>query len=216
MSHRLNCQLPGLILLTLALASASHSHADDLSAEESKAGFKSLFNGKDFTGWRFVGGKEPTNEAPNWEVKEGVIHLTGGGNPHLSTDREYGDFEMRFQWRAVQQKKGYNSGFFIRSGPRLGSNQINLAKGAEGKLMAGKLAGGDAAPQLQKPAGEWNDWRVVVRGDQVTFWCNGTQAWSVTGLTPAKGYIGLQAEGAEMEYRQLRLRELTPADKVDP
>lgn len=179
--------------------------AEPLTPEEKQAGFQSLFNGKDFTGWRFVGKDGVTQEAPNWKVADGVIQLSGGGSPHLSTDREYADFEMRFEWRGLKER--YNSGFYVRSGVKLGSNQINLAKGAEGKFMA-KVQGGDAVPQLQKPSGEWNEWRVVVEGDRATFWCNGKQAWEATGLKPAQGYIGLQAEGAALEFRNLRLREI--------
>ncbi|MBL8826690.1 MAG: DUF1080 domain-containing protein [Planctomycetaceae bacterium] len=187
-------------------ASRAPLAAQELSAEEKSAGFVSLFNGKDFTGWRFVSKGEDAKEAPNWLVKDGVIHLTGGGSPHLASDKEYGNFEMRFEWRALKEK--YNSGFYIRSGVKLGSNQINLAKGAEGTLMYGKSKGGVGVPNLQKPAGEWNDWRVVVEGDKATFYCNGQKAWDATGLVPEKGYVGLQAEGAALEFRNLRIREL--------
>lgn len=192
--------------LPLVLGSQQLLPAAELSAEEKQAGFQSIFNGSDFTGWRFVGGKEPATEAPNWKVADGVIQLSGGGSPHLSTDREYRDFEMRFEWRAMRDK--YNSGFYIRSSAKLGNNQINLAKGAEGKLMYGKSQGGEAVPALQKPAGEWNEWRIVVQGDKATFTCNGTPAWTATGLTPEQGYIGFQAEGAPLEFRNVRIREL--------
>lgn len=193
-----------LSAMLLAVAAAT-DRAEDLSAEEKQQGFQSLFNGKDFTGWRFVGKDGETKDAPNWKVADGVIQLSGGGSPHLSTDREFTDFEMRFEWRGVKDR--YNSGFYVRSSPKLGSNQINLAKGAEGKFMA-KVTGGDPVPQLQKPSGEWNEWRVIVEGEKAVFWCNGKQAWEATGLKPAKGYIGLQAEGAPMEFRNLRLREI--------
>jgi sugar lactone lactonase YvrE len=170
-------------------------------------GFESLFNGQDFTGWRFSGGKEDgAREAPNWKVKDGVIHLTGGGSPHLATVREYGDFDLRFEWRGLRDK--YNSGLYIRSGRKVGANQINLARGAEGGFIGGKAEGARAVPDLQKPAGQWNEWRVLARGDRVTFWCNGKRAWEATGLKPARGYIGLQAEGAPLEFRNLRIREL--------
>ena len=177
-----------------------------LLADE-EAGFKPLFNGKDFTGWRFSGGKdEDAREAPNWKVKDSVILVTGGGSPHLATDKEYADFELRLEWRALRDK--YNSGLFIRSGRKVGANQINLAKGAEGGFIGGKVKGAKPVPDLQKPAGEWNEWRVLVRGDKVTFWCNGKLAWEATGLKPDKGYIGLQAEGAPIEFRKLRIREI--------
>lgn len=63
-------------------------------------------------------------------------------------------------------------------------------------------------PQLQRPAGRWNEWRVLAKGDRLTLWCNGQKAWEATGLKPAKGYLGLQAEGAALEFRNLRVREI--------
>ncbi len=189
--------------LAVLLLSAIVSAAD----KEKEEGFKPLFNGKDFTGWRFSGGKEDgATEAPNWKVKEGVIALSGGGSPHLATEHEYADFELCLEWRALRER--YNSGLFIRSGRKVNANQINLAKGGEGGLITSSAKGAKKVPELQKPAGEWNEWRVRVQGDKVTFWCNGKLAWEATGLTPAKGYIGLQAEGAPMEFRNLRLREI--------
>ncbi len=193
-----------LVVAGSVLLMGQAAPAEELSQEEQDAGFVSMFNGKDFSGWRFTKGTPP-EKVSNWMVKDGVIHLTGGGKPHLGTEKAYVNFEMKFQWRAL--KKNYNSGFYIRSGKDVGTNQINLAKGSEGKFL-GKLDGAKAVPELQKPAGEWNDWRVLVEGDAVTFWCNGKPAWKGTGLTPAEGYIGFQAEGAPLEFRNLRIREI--------
>ncbi len=180
---------------------------DEISEKEKTAGFKPLFNGKDFTGWRFSGGKEDgAREAANWKVQDGLILLTGGSEPHLATYQEYADFEFRLQWRALRDP--YNSGLFIRSGRKVNANQINLAKGKEGDFVNGKVKGAKPVPQLQKPVKEWNDWRVLVRGDKVTFWCNGELAWEATGIRPDKGYIGIQAEGAPIEFRNLRIREI--------
>ena len=72
-------------------------------------------------------------------------------------------------------------------------------------MIAASLA---SVPELQKTVGEWNEWRVLVKGDKVSYWCNGKPAWEATGLKPAKGHIGLQAEGAPIEFRNLQLREL--------
>ena len=178
-----------------------------LSKAEKDAGFVSMFNGKDFTGWQFDGQESPPKTLPdNWKVEDGLIKLSGGGKPHLGSEKAYADFEMKFEWRAVKDK--YNSGFFIRSGKKVGANQLNLAKGSEGAFINGKLTGGMPVPKLQKPAGEWNEWRVLVVGDKVTFWCNGELAWEGTGIQPKEGHIGLQAEGAALEFRKLRIREV--------
>ncbi|QDU94657.1 3-keto-disaccharide hydrolase [Lignipirellula cremea] len=192
-----------LLLAACCSLTTSRLAAEELSAEEKAAGFTPMFNGKDFTGWRFSGDLE----APNWEVTNGVIHLSGGGKPHLVTVDEYGDFEMRFEWRSVGAK-GYNSGFYIRTPANAGKNQLNLAKGNEGAIVGGKIEGAKGVGSLQKPAGEWNTWRVVVAGDKVEFYCNGELAWTGTGLQPEKGHIGFQAEGAAMEFRNLRIRKI--------
>lgn len=185
--------------------------ADELSKEEQDAGFVSMFNGKDFTGWRFDGKESSPKELPdNWKVDDGVIKLSGGGKPHLGSAKSYRDFEMKFEWRAVKQS--YNSGFFIRSGEKVGANQINLAKAHEGAFIGGKITGAKEVPQLQKKPGEWNEWHVLVVGEKVTFWCNGQLAWEAIGLKPEEGYIGLQAEGAPLEFRKLRIREVKPAE----
>jgi hypothetical protein len=197
--------------LSVAIGGASmRAEAQELSPEEAKEGFVSLFNGKDLDGWRF-GESAPTAETmpKNWKVEDGVIKLSGGNSPHLASRREFGDFDVRLQWRAMRDK--YNSGFFIRSGREVKANQINLSQSAVGKLMSG-AEGGDPVPELQKPVGEWNDWRVVAVGDRVTFWCNGRRAWEVGGFKDRRGYLGLQAEGAPMEFRNIRIKEIGPGD----
>src|SRR5439155_12893955 len=56
--------------------------AQKLTEAEIKEGFVSLFNGKDWSGWQFGGGYGlPDKVPPNWTIKDGVIHLTGGGAP---------------------------------------------------------------------------------------------------------------------------------------
>ena len=88
------------------------------------------------------------------------------------------------------------------------NNQIRVDKGTEGAFLVGKLDGAKAVPALQKPVGEWNEWRVLAKGGSVSLWCNGKLAWEATGLVPDRGNIGFQAEGAPMEFRNLQLREL--------
>lgn len=195
-----------MLAVLLVVSGSTAALAEELSSEEKQAGFVSMFNGKDFSGWRFTGDKSP-DEVSNWKVAEGVIRLSGGGSPHLVTVREYTNFEMQFEWRAMREK--YNGGFFIRTPKNAGKNQINLAGGGEGAFIGGTINGAKAVPALQNPAGQWNAWRVLVDGDKVTFSCNGKPAWEATGLKTEKGFIGLQAEGAPLEFRNLRIREIT-------
>ena len=205
MSLRKLLSLACLCLVAGAVLSLE-TRGEELSPAEKDAGFVSLFNGQDFTGWRF-GDESPPKELPtNWKVEDGVIKVSGGGKPHLASAKEFGDFELRLQWRGL--KAGYNSGLFVRSGKNVGANQINLAHKSEGAFLGGKVQGTKAVGSLQKPAGEWNDWRILAVGEKLSFWCNETLAWEGTGFVPAKGYLGLQAEGAAMEFRNIRLREI--------
>ncbi len=199
-------------LLCFALGSLAFGGENELSKEESDAGFVLLFNGKDLTGWRLNDSLEQATTLPaNWKVEDGCIKVTGGGKPHLGTMKEYADFELRLQWRAARDK--YNSGLYIRTGKGLGTNQLNLAKGSEGGLVGGKITGAKPVPMLQKPAGEWNDWRVLAEGDKLSFWCNGQLAWEGTDFTAKQGFIGMQAEGAPIDFRNIRIREIKPAAK---
>lgn len=192
------------LFVALSVSAAGPTFAEDFKVE---AGFVPMFNGKDFSGWQFdQKWALPDPRPENWSVADGVIRLSGGGRPHLGSQWDYEDFDMRFQWRALREK--YNSGFYIRSNRKVGNNQINLAKGAEGRFFGGKMTGGKAVPELQKPAMEWNDWRVRIEGDQVSFWCNGKLAWEGTEFASKTGHIGLQAEGAPLEFRRFRIQEL--------
>jgi hypothetical protein len=61
-------------------------------------GFVSLFNGKDFAGWKI-----PEGDNGHWKVADGVIDYDARseakGDKHLWTDREYGDYTLIVDWR---------------------------------------------------------------------------------------------------------------------
>jgi hypothetical protein len=187
---------------------AGAAPAQKLSDEEAKEGFVSLFDGKDYTGWRFADSSAAPDKLPeNWKVEDGLIKLSGGSKPHLASQWDYEDFDLRLEWRALAA--GYNSGVYIRSGRAVNVHQINLAQKDAGHLMGGSaLKLGKPVPELQKEPKEWNEWRVLAVGDKVTLWCNGKQAWEVTDFKIKRGYLGLQAEGHKMEFRNLRIKEL--------
>jgi len=81
-----------LILAVLALAPVA-------PAAEPSPGFTSLFNGKDFTGW-----KVPAGDNGHWKVVDGVIDYDAqsqapGEDKNLWSVGEYGDFVLRLEWR---------------------------------------------------------------------------------------------------------------------
>lgn len=92
-------------LLAAAIAAAGTVAAP----AQPPAGFAPVFNGKDLTGWKATG------KADAWAVENGLIVCKGGGGGYLLTEQEYGDFELRFQYRWA--KKGGNSGVALRTPP---------------------------------------------------------------------------------------------------
>jgi hypothetical protein len=78
------------VALIASLAVSRPARADD--------GFTQLFNGKDLTGWKI-----PTGDNGHWKVIDGVIDYDGeseaSGDKHLWSEKEYGDFTLRCDWR---------------------------------------------------------------------------------------------------------------------
>src|SRR5579871_44077 len=70
-------------------------------------GFTSIFNGQNLTGWKATGKME------QWAAEPGLIVCKGGGGGWLLTEKEYGDFEFRCEYR--WDKKGGNSGVALRT-----------------------------------------------------------------------------------------------------
>ncbi len=155
-------------------------------------GFRPLFDGKSFAGW-----KTGENTPKSWKIENGLLVLTGGNN-HLYTQAEFGDFIVRLQWRAA--KKGYNSGVFIRG------RQIQLADGQAGMLFGSKNAPG--VPELHHPPGQWNEWEVTCVGRKLSLKVNGKPAWAIDDFKPARGPLGIEAEGQPIDFRNIRIKTL--------
>lgn len=62
--------------------------------------------------------------------------------------------------------------------------------------------------RLVRPHGEWNHYYVRAVNGEVRLWVNGEEVTGGTNCAPATGYLALEAEGAPIEFRNLRLREL--------
>jgi hypothetical protein len=61
----------------------------------------------------------------------------------------------------------------------------------------------------EKPLGEWNTLVVETVVDEVKVWVNGDMVNHGTDATATHGRIALQAEGAEVEFRRIRLVPIT-------
>jgi hypothetical protein len=184
----------------------------ELTADEKAAGFVAMFNGKDLTGWEYLG-KGPGS----FSVKDGAIHYQGGNGWLCYTVKEYPDFELRCEFQLI--KPGGDGGIFFRAtrdaagGANWPSKRYELQVkdyaeqarfwGVPYELDKDKVA------RVRKGLGEWQDYRLVVKGSRAEAYLNGERVSATDALQPGKqSYIGLQAEGGEQAFRNLRVRPL--------
>ncbi len=205
-----------------------------LTAEERQQGFVSLFDGRRITQFRTYRGGAP--QATSWRVRDAAIeHVAGGGGGDLVTEEQYEDFEFRFAFRVA---KGANSGVIwhvletepatYMTGPEY---QVfdDLTTHPDPKHGVGALY--DLVPAAttaeRRPAGAWNDGRIVLQKGRVQHWLNGTLVVDAPCAGPewqamvqnskfrdwpfgrsAAGHLALQDHGDEVAYRNLRIRRL--------
>lgn len=62
--------------------------------------------------------------------------------------------------------------------------------------------------RLTRAAGSWNHYYIRAINGEVRLWVNGEEVNAGTACHPATGYLALEAEGALVEFRNLRIREL--------
>lgn len=168
------------------------------AAEEFKpeAGYISLFNGKDLTGWGYktnnFDGKTASDDG-RYSVTNGVLFV----NPReprlmqiLWTTREFpNDFNLKLEFRAAVNA---DSGIFIRK-PQLQCRDY---------LVAGPFKD----LKKYKPQ-DWNEIEVTVKNGVAHCTCNGEVLQDALKV-PETGPIGLEADRGQMEYRRIRLKEL--------
>jgi hypothetical protein len=199
-----------------------------LNDQESSDGFKLLFNGSDLTGW--VGNKQ------SYVAKDGIIICDPslGGNGNLYTEKEYGDFIFRFEFRLTP---GANNGLGIRA--PLGGDAAY--KGMEIQILDDQSPKYDgwlkdyqhhgsiygvvpAKTGYLKPVGQWNYEQVTAKGKQIKVELNGTTIVDADiekastpatmdhkehpGLKQSKGHIGFCGHGDHVEFRNIRIKPL--------
>jgi hypothetical protein len=198
--------------------------ADDKPAGKPPEGFTSIYNGKDLTGWK------PTGNADAWAAEGESIVCKGGGGGWLLTEKEFGDFEFRCEYK--WGKKGGNSGVALRTpakgDPAYVGMEIQLIddEGWPGKLADYQHTGSiydvqPAKPAANKPIGEWNTVRIVCQGRKVTVEHNGKELVNAnlddykekaeknhSGLKRDKGHVGFQSYNIRVEFRNIVIKEL--------
>jgi hypothetical protein len=179
-------------------------------------GPRTLFNGRDLSGWVAL-------HDGLWSVENGVIVGRNGTNwttnpeksgSWLRSEKEYGDFTLEFEY-AINQRG--NSGVFIRSAleknPAFTGHEMQIVDdyGREPrKSSTGALYDVVAASKnMSKPAGEWNQVKIVAQGPRIEITLNGEKIVDYTSDRRQRGYVGLQNHDshAVIKFRNIRITE---------
>ena len=222
---------PTIVAALVAVAlfgAAIVSLAKDNDAPADEKSFVPLFNGRDLAGWTY-GGKEKAGKG--YQVENGVVFCTEHDGGKLMTEKEYGDFVLRFEFKLEANS---NNGIGIRA-PLDGDAAYNGMEiqvlddsGSDyKKLRPAQYHGSiyDVFPAKRgslKPVGQWNNEEILAKGRHVTVTLNGNVIVDANlddvkdpavlkkhpGLARKSGHIGLLGHGTRVEYRNMRVKEL--------
>jgi hypothetical protein len=198
-----------------------------------ESGFVSLFDGQTLKGWKHIGG--PTN---GYAVKDGVIFCSTNGQ-NLFTEKAFRDFILRFEFKL---EDGSNNGIGIRA-PFWGNaaylgmeiqvlDDAAADRGKWGKLRAEQYHGSiydvvAAKCRALKPVGQWNSEEITADGRHIKVVVNGVTIVNANlnhitdpeiihkhpGLFREQGHIGFLGHGRYVEFRRLRIKELSRAEQ---
>jgi hypothetical protein len=218
------------LILVTSLMVAEHIAASD----EGDAGTLALLPaGEDsapFAGWKSYH-QEGAKTDDVWSIDAaGVLHCKGTPLGYLATEKDYGSFVLDLDYRwppGVEPGKG---GVLIRKTgpdkiwPKSLEAQINAGDagdfwGLDGYRLDGpaerrqslehpqfgKLINLKKTEAVERPPGQWNQYKIVADGSTVTLEINGQVVNRATDCETAPGKILLTAEGSPIEFRNVRL-----------
>ncbi len=158
----------------------------------------------------------------------GVLAIAGKPVGYLATKTAHKNFRLHAEWRWTD--KPGNSGVLIHivGGPKDRQwpecFQVQTKNKSAGDLLpmagatfaepltsapgANPALRAHAAPDSEKPVGEWNTCDITCRGDAIEVAINGVAQNKVTGCSLREGKIGFQLEGVAYELRNVTLEEL--------
>lgn len=201
-------------------------------------GFVSLFNGKDLVGWKGLvenpikrskmsakelataQAKADEQMRAGWYAKDGILYFNGKGD-NIATVKQYGDFEMLVDWRLSPIGKEGDAGIYLRGTPQVqiwDTARVNVgAQVGSGGLYNNQKNESKPLKVADNALGEWNTFRILMKGDKVTVYLNGQL---VTDNVTLENYwdknqsifpveqIELQAHGTEVAYRDIYIKEM--------
>jgi Domain of Unknown Function (DUF1080) len=224
----------------------SSSFINKLTTAEKTAGWQLLFDGKTLNGWRgFHSDKVPEG----WVIEDGCIkkspakELLNRAGGDLITVGQFSAFELRIEWKVSPRGNSGIKYLVTEDMPPSGrsgvsfeyqvlddENHPDAKAGIGGNRLAGALY--DLIPPGKnrriKPVGQFNETRIIVRGNHIEHWLNGVKVVEFDRGSAdfkqriaqskfknrkgfgeaAKGHVLLQDHGDAVWYRNIKIRNL--------
>jgi len=224
---------PAVVESATAPSGSAAMRLNTLTPEERAAGWRLLFDGHSTAGWR---GWQMDSMPSGWGVREGTLTRVRPAADIITTEK-FRNFELSLEWNVAP--KG-NSGIFYRASedddaiywtaPEMQVlDDAGHPDGQSRLTAAGADYGLYPSPAgVVKPAGEWNQVRILVNGNLVEQWLNGVKVVEYELGSPdweakvkaskfathprygrnAEGYIGLQEHEYRVAFRNIKIRVL--------
>ena len=184
--------------LLVAISQPTLAQPNTLTAAEQKAGWRLLFDGQSFAGWRGLG--YDSVPSSHWRISHGTIMKVGSANiprqpdgtatpgGDLMTVATYENFELVWEWKmtargnsgvkynvseefAAQNKSPHSAlGWEYQIQDDSLGDDIALSTHRTGSLYDMIAA---HAEKFVRPVGEWNESRLVFNGSKGEHWLNG-------------------------------------------
>ena len=209
------------------------------AANKDEEGFVCLFNGKNLDGWkglvenpiaRSKMSAEKLAEAQkkadelmrkDWIVENGELVYIGHGWDNICTVKDYADFELLVDWRLDPNGKEPDAGVYLRGTPQVQIWDIRRtnvgAQVGSGGLYNNKENPSTPTSVEDNKLGEWNTFRIIMKGDKVTVWLNGVKVvdnivlenyWDRKLPIFPSDQIEMQAHGCRCFFRNIYVKEL--------
>ena len=180
----------------------------------------SLFNGVDLKGW--VGNTD------GYKATDGVLVCQAGKSKggKIYTAKEYADFIFQFDFKLTP---GANNGVGIRApltgNPSKNAFEIQILDDSAKKYAKikpaqfhGSIYKRAAAKRGHlKPVGQWNKQEIRAEKNLITVILNGVKIVDRADVArykkPSKGHICFLGHGSQVEFRNIRIKDLSPPEK---
>jgi mono/diheme cytochrome c family protein len=203
------------------------------AAPPDETGFVPLFNGTDFSGWKFMLGPNcrtapegcgKTTPSGVFTIADGRVVCSGKTQGYMYTEKKYLNFTLRFDFRFEPPADwdyddgvvfDAKAGYFVfgndhRVWPRTiqiegNYRNVMVPLGMDTPITFTEEPG--AVQKARRPPGEWNSVEIVAKDGKVMSYHNGILITTITQHEfKEPGMIGFESEGSEIHWRNIRIK----------